>query len=71
LTRIGPSAFQYCSRLTSAVFADTTTEWELYQGSPLYACISGHDLRDAAKAAKYLREDTAHGGYSDLFWKKK
>ena len=71
LTRIAPSTFQYCSRLTSAVFADTTTEWELYQGSPLYACISGHDLRDAAKAAKYLREDTAHGGYSDLFWKKK
>ena len=71
LTKIAPSTFQYCSRLTSAVFADTTTEWELYQGRPLYACISGHDLRDAAKAAKYLREDTAHGGYSDLFWKKK
>lgn len=47
LTRIAPSTFQYCSRLTSAVFADTTTEWELYQGRPLYACISGHDLRDA------------------------
>jgi len=72
LTEIGKSAFAGCTGLTSAVFADKNN-WKVYDdddysGTP--TPISSSNLADPATAAKYLREETYNGGYSDKYWKK-
>ena len=72
LTKIGAAAFSGCKGLTSAVFANTNG-WIVYKDSKYktkHADINSTALADSSKAAKYLREKTANGGYSDKYWKK-
>ena len=72
LTEIRAEAFEGCTGLTSVVFADKEG-WAVYSD---YECknkiadIQQSDLADTSKAAKYLRESTYNGGYSDKYWKK-
>ena len=69
---IGGSVFYGCKGLTSAVFANTNG-WIVYKDSKYktkHADINSTALADSSKAAKYLREKTANGGYSDKYWKK-
>ena len=72
LAQIGRGAFYGCEGLTSAVFVDKNgwavyNDWE-YKNK--LADIQQNDLADTSKAAKYLRESTYNGGYSDKYWKK-
>ena len=72
LTKIGAAAFSGGKGLTSAVFANTNG-WIVYKDSKYktkHADINSTALADSSKAAKYLREKTANGGYSDKYWKK-
>ena len=72
LTRIGESAFDGCKGLTSAVFADKNN-WKVYDDeahTQNETEIGSSDLDNVATAAKYLRENTYHGGYIDKYWKK-
>jgi len=72
LTKIGAAAFSGCKGLTSAVF-ENTNGWIVYKDSKYktkHADINSTALADSSKAAKYLREKTANGGYSDKYWKK-
>ncbi|WP_432873732.1 leucine-rich repeat domain-containing protein [Treponema denticola] len=72
LTQIGQAAFYGCKGLTSAVFADKNN-WKVYDDeahTQNETEINSSDLDNVATAAKYLRENTYHGGYSDKYWKK-
>ncbi|UTC64040.1 leucine-rich repeat domain-containing protein [Treponema sp. OMZ 788] len=73
LTQIDNNAFRECTALQSAVFADKTG-WAVYNNwsfKDIHNTIDEDKLKNPAMAAKYLREKTDKGGYSDKFWKKK
>lgn len=67
LTVIGIRAFEECSKLTSAVFADKNG-WAVYDDKEYnnkHSDIQQSDLENTATAAKYL-SDT----HSWKYWKK-
>ena len=69
LTEIGGRAFSGCTGLTSVVFADKEG-WKVYDNISYSGTSTSINLDNTATAAKYLRERTYNGGYSDKYWKK-